>query len=145
MTMPYSPSRVVYEGNDAATRFPFSFKVWDASQLVVTLTSPGGVTTEASGWTADLGATGGEIVYLHGNAAPCRVAKLRQKGQKKERNLGVGDVHHYAAPIERHITGKCRVSGAVRAGIPLGNLGSGCPSAEREPSQPQQIASASSF
>lgn len=69
MTMPYSPSRVVYEGNDAATRFPFSFKVWDASQLVVTLTSPGGVTTEASGWTADLGASGGEIVYLHGNAA----------------------------------------------------------------------------
>ena len=69
MTMPYSPSRAIYEGNSAATRFPFSFKVWDASQLVVTLTSPGGVTTEASGWTADLGASGGEIVYLHGNAA----------------------------------------------------------------------------
>ena len=63
MTMPYSPSRAVYEGNDAATRFPFSFKVWDASQLVVTLTSPAGVTTEASGWTADIGASGGEIVY----------------------------------------------------------------------------------
>lgn len=69
MTMPYSPSRAVYEGNDAATRFPFSFKVWDASQLVVTLTSPGGATTEASGWTADIGASGGEIVYLH-KAAP---------------------------------------------------------------------------
>lgn len=69
MTMPYSPSRAVYEGNDAATRFPFSFKVWDASQLVVTLTSPDGATTEASGWTADIGASGGEIVYLH-KAAP---------------------------------------------------------------------------
>ena len=69
MTMPYSPSRAVYEGNDAATRFPFSFKVWDASQLVVTLTSPDGATTEASGWTADIGASGGEIVYLH-EAAP---------------------------------------------------------------------------
>ncbi|MBB5143243.1 hypothetical protein [Desulfovibrio intestinalis] len=69
MTMPYSPSRAVYEGNDAATRFPFSFKVWDASQLVVTLTSPAGVTTGASGWTADIGASGGEIVYLH-DAAP---------------------------------------------------------------------------
>ena len=69
MTMPYSPSRAVYEGNDAATRFPFSFKVWDASQLVVTLTSPDGATAEASGWTADIGASGGEIVYLH-EAAP---------------------------------------------------------------------------
>lgn len=69
MTMPYSPSRAVYEGNDAATRFPFGFKVWDASQLVVTLTSPDGATTEASGWTADIGASGGEIVYRH-EAAP---------------------------------------------------------------------------
>ncbi|OXS29946.1 MAG: hypothetical protein BCS36_04040 [Desulfovibrio sp. MES5] len=68
MTMPYSPSRAVYEGNDAATRFPFGFKVWDASQLVVTLTSPDGATTEASGWTADIGASGGEIVYLHEDA-----------------------------------------------------------------------------
>ena len=68
MTMPYSPSRAIYEGNSAATRFPFSFKVWDASQLVVTLTSPGGLTTGASGWTADLGAAGGEIVYLHDDA-----------------------------------------------------------------------------
>ena len=69
MTMPYSPSRAVYEGNDAATRFPFSFKVWNASQLVVTLTSPDGATSVASGWTADIGASGGEIVYLH-EAAP---------------------------------------------------------------------------
>ncbi len=67
MTMPYSPSRAIYEGNSAATRFPFSFKVWDASQLVVTLTSPEGLTTQASGWTANLGAAGGEVVYQHDN------------------------------------------------------------------------------
>ncbi|MEG6594192.1 hypothetical protein V6C16_14665 [Desulfovibrio sp. 1188_IL3213] len=68
MTMPYSPSRAVYEGNNAATRFPFFFRVWDASQLVVTLTSPKGVTSEAAGWTADLDTAGGEIAYLHENA-----------------------------------------------------------------------------
>lgn len=68
MTMPYSPSRSVYEGNNAATRFPFFFRVWDASQLVVTLTSPKGVTSEAAGWTADLDTAGGEIAYLHENA-----------------------------------------------------------------------------
>ena len=68
MTMPYSPSRAVYEGNNAATSFPFFFRVWTASQLVVTLTSPEGVTSEAAGWTADLGAAGGEITYLHQNA-----------------------------------------------------------------------------
>ena len=68
MTMPYSPSRAVYEGNNAATRFPFFFRVWAASQLVVTLTSPKGVTSEAAGWTADLDTAGGEIAYLHENA-----------------------------------------------------------------------------
>ncbi|WP_291440445.1 hypothetical protein [Desulfovibrio sp.] len=68
MTMPYSPSRAIYEGNNAATSFPFFFRVWTAAQLVVTLTSPEGVTSEASGWTADLGAAGGEITYLHQNA-----------------------------------------------------------------------------
>ena len=68
MTMPYSPSRAVYEGNNAATCFPFFFRVWDASQLVVTLTSPKGVTSEAAGWTADLEAAGGSVTYLHENA-----------------------------------------------------------------------------
>lgn len=90
MTMPYSPSRAVYEGNGAATRFPFSFKVWDASQLVVTLTSPAGLTTEASGWTADIGASGGEIVYLH-DAAPLppgwRLAVTRNMPFTQEVNL----------------------------------------------------------
>ncbi|MDD4701546.1 MAG: hypothetical protein PHI96_04940 [Desulfovibrio sp.] len=90
MTMPYSPSRAVYEGNDAATRFPFSFKVWDATQLVVTLTSPDNVTTEASNWTADLGASGGEIVYLHDNAplpAGWRLAVTRDMPFTQEVNL----------------------------------------------------------
>lgn len=65
MTMPYSASRALFEGNGAATQFPFSFRVWDESQLVVSLTSPQGKTSRATGWTAALTDTGGTLSYLH--------------------------------------------------------------------------------
>ena len=38
MTLPYSPSRAVYEGNGAATAFPFAFKVWSTDQLNISIT-----------------------------------------------------------------------------------------------------------
>ena len=69
MTLPYSPSRAVYQGNGAATAFPFAFKVWNTNQLSVSLTSPDGRTTAAQGWTANLGESGGTLTYLH-NGAP---------------------------------------------------------------------------
>ena len=69
MTMPYSASRALFEGNGAATQFPFSFRVWEDSQLVVSLTSPQGETTQATGWTATLSDSGGTVSYLHQGAA----------------------------------------------------------------------------
>ena len=68
MTMPYSASRALFLGNGAATQFPFSFKVWEESQLVVSLTSPQGKTSRATGWTATLTGTGGTLSYLHEGA-----------------------------------------------------------------------------
>ena len=68
MTMPYSASRALFEGNGAATQFPFSFRVWEESQLVVSLTSPQGETSRAMGWTATLSDSGGTISYLHKGA-----------------------------------------------------------------------------
>lgn len=65
MTLPYSPSRAVFQGNGAATAFPFAFKVWSTDQLSVSLTSPEGHTAPAQGWTASLGENGGTVTYLH--------------------------------------------------------------------------------
>ena len=69
MTLPFSPSRAVYQGNGAATAFPFAFKVWSTDQLSVSITSPEGRTTAVQGWTASLGESGGTLTYLH-NGAP---------------------------------------------------------------------------
>ena len=68
MTLPYSPSRAVYQGNGAATAFPFAFKVWSTDQLSVSVTSPDGFTAAAQGWTASLGECGGTLTYLHEDA-----------------------------------------------------------------------------
>ena len=68
MTLPYSPSRAVYQGNGAATAFPFAFKVWSTDQLSVSVTSPDGFTAAAQGWTASLGECGGTLTYLHEGA-----------------------------------------------------------------------------
>ncbi|HZF61645.1 MAG TPA: hypothetical protein VEZ52_08495 [Desulfovibrio sp.] len=68
MTLPYSPSRAVYEGNGAATAFPFAFKVWNTDQLNISVTSPKGETSPAQGWTASIGESGGTVTYLHDGA-----------------------------------------------------------------------------
>lgn len=65
MTLPYSPSRAVYEGNGAATSFPFTFKVWNTDQLNISVTSPKGETSPAQGWSASIGESGGTVTYLH--------------------------------------------------------------------------------
>lgn len=65
MSLPYSPSRAVYQGNGAATSFPFAFKIWSTDQLDVRVTSPEGVSSQAQGWTASLSECGGSVTYLH--------------------------------------------------------------------------------
>ena len=69
MTMPRGVSRALYSGNGQAVDFPFLFKVFEEDQLSVHVTSPEGVTTEATGWSAQLDDGGGTLTYLH-NGAP---------------------------------------------------------------------------
>lgn len=68
MTIAYSASRAVYQGNGASVDFPFSFRVWSADQIRVSLTSPHHETSEASGWSASLAEEGGTVHYLHEGA-----------------------------------------------------------------------------
>ncbi|MGE9985376.1 hypothetical protein [Desulfovibrio sp. SGI.169] len=63
MTIESTLSKNTYTGNGLTTVFPFSFKVWDSSQLKVTISSPDGVITTATGWTADLSDSGGSVTY----------------------------------------------------------------------------------
>ena len=89
MTLPYSPSRAVYQGNGAATAFPFAFKVWSTDQLSVSVTSPDGFTAAAQGWTASLGECGGTLTYLHEGAplpAGWRLARSTAVGSVASQN-----------------------------------------------------------
>lgn len=63
MTMQSKVSKAVFSGNGATTDFPFDFKVWDTSELSVTITGPDGVSISATGWTATLTDTGGTVTY----------------------------------------------------------------------------------
>lgn len=63
MTMQSKVSKAVFNGNGATTDFPFDFKVWDTSEMSVTITGPDGVSIPATGWTATLTDTGGTVTY----------------------------------------------------------------------------------
>lgn len=63
MTMQSKVSKAVFSGNGATTDFPFDFKVWDTSELSVTITGPDGASIPATGWTATLTDTGGTVTY----------------------------------------------------------------------------------
>lgn len=66
MTLPYSPSKAIFNGNSVATDFPFTFKVWNTTQLDVTISDPDGVASTAVGWTATLQSNGGgTVTYRH--------------------------------------------------------------------------------
>ena len=65
MSLPFSPGRALFEGNGIATQFPFNFKVWDASELAVSVTSSDGKSSQAKDWTVTLTDTGGTVSYLH--------------------------------------------------------------------------------
>lgn len=70
MTMPYSQSRAIFEGNGAAVDFPFTFNVRNSSHLLLALTAPSGETTYPTcptDWTATLSGTGGTVHFLLDN------------------------------------------------------------------------------
>lgn len=64
MTLPYSASIATFMGNGIATKFPFSFKVWDKSQLQLSVVRPDGVLLDIP-FTAQLTATGGTVTVLY--------------------------------------------------------------------------------
>ncbi len=61
-------SKAVYYGNDTATAFPFAFKVWNVSELIVEVTDAEDVAVVVTNWTATLTDTGGTVTYLHEGA-----------------------------------------------------------------------------
>ncbi len=83
-------SKVVYLGNGVATSFPFNFKVWDESELLVECTAPDGSSFTAVGFTAKLTESGGTIDYsLEGEPLPegYRLVILRDMPFKQEVDL----------------------------------------------------------
>ncbi len=64
-------SKAVFQGNGQAVHFPFSFKVWDSTQLRVEVTDSSGVTQSVTNFTAHLTEHGGTLTYMHdGGALP---------------------------------------------------------------------------
>lgn len=64
MTLDSKLSKAVYQGNDSTTVFPFAFKVWDSSQIAVTVTDAAGVSTDVtSNCTVTLTSSGGSVAY----------------------------------------------------------------------------------
>ncbi len=83
-------SKAVFEGNGIATEFPFAFKVWDETQLIVELTDLNDITTTVSNWTANLTNSGGSVTYIY-EGAPLpigyKLAILRNMPFKQEVDL----------------------------------------------------------
>lgn len=63
MTMSSSVSKVTLNGDGVQTSFPFSFKVWKAGDLEVSITSPAGANTVVTDWTVELAGSGGTVTY----------------------------------------------------------------------------------
>ena len=64
MTLDSKLSKSVYQGNGSTTVFPFAFKVWDSSQISVTVTDAAGVSTDVtSNSTVALTSSGGSVTY----------------------------------------------------------------------------------
>ncbi len=83
-------SKALFEGNGIAIAFPFSFKVWNISELIVEVTDKNGATTSVTNWTAELTSGGGTVTYLHnGSALPIgyKLAILRNMPFKQEVDL----------------------------------------------------------
>lgn len=68
MTLESAASKAVYTGNGATTEFPFSFKVWDEDQILVSVTDAQGYVQETGEYSVTLSAGGGTVSYLHEGA-----------------------------------------------------------------------------
>ncbi len=68
MTLESAASKAVYTGNGATTEFPFSFKVWDKDQILVSITDARGYVQETGEYSVTLSAGGGTVSYLHAGA-----------------------------------------------------------------------------
>ena len=68
MTLETTVSKAVYTGNGATTEFPFSFKVWDEDQILVSVTDARGYGQETGEYSVTLSAGGGTVFYLHDGA-----------------------------------------------------------------------------
>lgn len=68
MTLETTVSKAVYTGNGATTEFPFSFKVWDEDQILVSVTDAQGYVQEVGEYSVTLSAGGGTVFYLHDGA-----------------------------------------------------------------------------
>ncbi len=58
-------SKAIFQGNGVATEFPFSFKVWEPSQLIVSIIDSHNSETIVTDWSLTLSDHGGTITYLH--------------------------------------------------------------------------------
>lgn len=68
MTLETTVSKAVYTGNGATTEFPFSFKVWEKAQILVSVTDAQGYVQETGEYSVTLSAGGGTVSYLHAGA-----------------------------------------------------------------------------
>ena len=68
MTLESAASKAVYTGNGATTEFPFSFKVWDEDQILVSVTDTQGYVQETGEYSVTLSVGGGTVFYLHDGA-----------------------------------------------------------------------------
>lgn len=68
MTLETTVSKAVYTGNGATTEFPFSFKVWEKDQILVSVTDAQGYVQETGEYSVALSAGGGTVFYLHDGA-----------------------------------------------------------------------------
>ena len=68
MTLETTVSKAVYTGNGATTEFPFSFKVWEKDQILVSVTDAQGYVQETGEYSVTLSPGGGTVSYLHAGA-----------------------------------------------------------------------------
>ena len=68
MTLETTTSKAVYTGNGATTEFPFSFKVWEKDQILVSVTDALGYVQEVGEYSVTLSTGGGTVFYLHDGA-----------------------------------------------------------------------------
>ncbi len=119
-------SKAIFLGNDLATEFPFTFKVWDIAQLLVHVIDPEEVETPALGWTAELSENGGTITYLHaGEPLPAgyKLSVLRNMPFIQEIDLITGtrfDPHVIEQALDQATAERQQLQEAINRSVKIG-------------------------